>query len=121
MIKLALLIGIDRYESEDFDNLTLCEGDAKDMDKQLNRHWSRVVILARWWFSSGRNFRPRPATTTHPRGLPGSSDVIPLSQRSSDVHVSGQEVVSPPYLLVQGCRRSLIRGFGVRFRSWRNE
>jgi len=40
MIKLALLVGINRYESDDFDNLQCCEADAEDMSAMLARHWA---------------------------------------------------------------------------------
>jgi len=39
MSKLALLVGINRYESDKFDDLYCCEADAEDMDKTLRRHW----------------------------------------------------------------------------------
>jgi len=40
MSKLALLVGINRYESDDFDDLNCCEADAEEMDQVLSRHWS---------------------------------------------------------------------------------
>ena len=38
MSKLALLVGIDRYESDAFENLTCCEADATAMEALLARH-----------------------------------------------------------------------------------
>ena len=40
MSKLALLVGINRYESDDFEDLVCCEADAEEMDRTLSRHWS---------------------------------------------------------------------------------
>ena len=51
MSKLALLVGIDRYESDDFDDLNCCEADAEAMAEALSRHWSPTT--------GARNFTPR--------------------------------------------------------------
>lgn len=40
MNKLALLVGINQYESDAFENLSCCEADAIAMDQLLARHWS---------------------------------------------------------------------------------
>ena len=37
--KLALAVGINKYESESFENLTWCEADAEAMKKLLSNHW----------------------------------------------------------------------------------
>ena len=39
MSKLALAVGINRYESDAFEDLSCCEADAEAMYKLLSRHW----------------------------------------------------------------------------------
>lgn len=39
MTKLALAVGINRYESDSFEDLSCCEADAEAMSRLLSRHW----------------------------------------------------------------------------------
>ena len=39
MSKLALAVGINRYESDAFEDLSCCEADAEAMYQLLSRHW----------------------------------------------------------------------------------
>jgi len=64
MTKLALLVGIDQYESDDFDDLTCCVADAQAMNEMLSRHGPPAEGVA-----GGKNYTTRLITSSGNRRI----------------------------------------------------